>query len=99
MNAPWLPIQISRLALTLLSASALTQCANVPFLSEPKPEVVYALGSTQGYPSPTDPKLKPAIPSLTFPGDSYNVSGRHRVALQNFAKRAIEDKKQYLIVG
>ena len=99
MNALRLPPHLLHFALTLCALLTQTQCSSVPFLSAPEPEVVYALGSTQGYPSPTDPKLKPVIPSLNFPGDSYNVSGRHRVALQNFAQRAIESKQQYLIVG
>ncbi len=90
---------IPQFVFAAISALSLTQCANLPLTSAPEPEVVYALGSNQGYPSPADSKLKPAIPALSFLGDSYNVSGRHRVALQTFAKRCIEDKQRYLIVG
>ena len=79
----------------------LTACANLPLFTSEETAVVYALGVREGFPSPLGQTLFPACPALVFTGDSYQISGRHRLRLEQLATKHRGDTstQQFLVVG
>jgi len=78
----------------------LTQCSHFPgFHAEPVPEVVYALGSRDGFTSPLSVALKPACSALEFTGVSFDLTGVHRRQLAPLATDPVTAKDRYLIAG
>jgi hypothetical protein len=77
-----------------------TQCSHFPsFPAEPVPEVVYALGSRDGFTSPLSVALKPACSALEFTGVSFALTGVHRRQLASLATDPATIKDRYLIAG
>ena len=85
----------SRLA--SLACLLLSSCSGLPLGSDTA--VVYALGSRDGFASPLGRDLTPACPALTFPGDEYTTSGRHRLGIVTFSETALTTNDRYLIAG
>jgi len=74
-------------------------CASLSLLRGPGEEVVYALGSLDGYPSPLNEKLTPACPALTFAGDGFGLSGRQMLSLENLAEQWKQRPERFLLAG
>ena len=78
----------------------LSSCSQLPGLhSEPGAEVVYALGSRDGFTSPLAGALKPACSALEFTGISFVLTGVHRRHLAPLAADPAIKKDRYLIAG
>lgn len=86
-----------RLPLAALTCLLLGSCSGLPLGSDTA--VVYALGDREGFASPLTRDLTPACPALTFPGDEYTTSGRHRLGLVTFSETARTTSDRYLIAG
>lgn len=69
----------------LLLPLLLAGCSQLPRLSglstEADPNVVFALGSREGFQSPLLAPLKPACPALEFRGESFALTGAHKKTL------------------
>ena len=90
------------LSLTCFAAAQflLSSCSHLPGLSsEPAAEVVYALGSRDGFTSPLARALKPACSALEFTGTSFALTGVHRRQLTPLATDPATKKVRYLIAG
>ncbi|MCX6853334.1 MAG: OmpA family protein [Verrucomicrobia bacterium] len=88
------------LSALVASLSVLTGCSHLPGLSsEPAAEVVYALGTRDGFTSPLQSSLKPACPALEFIGSSFQLTGIHRRLLSPLAASPETAKDRYLIAG
>lgn len=90
-----------RLCLTsFLTSLLLCSCGPVasPF-QEKKADIVFALGSRDGFSSPMMATLKPACPALEFRGTSYRLNGAHKKQLLQMAESWKETKPRYLIAG
>lgn len=78
----------------------LSNCSHFARLkSEPVAEVVYALGSRDGFTSPLTQALKPACSALEFTGSSFVLTGVHRRQLALLATDPATTHKRYLIAG
>jgi hypothetical protein len=77
----------------------LTSCQGLDFLKREHASVVYALGSTEGFSSPINQRLKPACPALTFTGESFTPVGRHQPRLRELASAWQVQPQRLLIVG
>jgi len=78
----------------------LSNCSHFSGLnSEPVAEVVYALGSRDGFTSPLTRALKPACSALEFTGTSFVLKGVHRRQLAPLAADPAKTQKRYLIAG
>ena len=86
-------------SLAPLLSLLLASCASVPLLQTDESAVVYALGSREGFASPLSAPLTPACPSLSFPADSHEITGQHRLKLQRIAEGAKQTPVRLLIVG
>lgn len=90
---------IRRLLLPGLAA-LLCQCTSVPpVFQEKDAEIVFALGSRDGFTSPMTAALKPACPALEFSKNRYALTGAHKKALQKLAAEWSAEKPRYLIAG
>lgn len=89
--------------LTLLGSLLLTACdalPRLPFQSGGDATVVYALGSRQGFTSPLNASLRPAIPALEFTGSRIALTSEHQQAISQLAAAWEKDHKiRYLIAG
>jgi hypothetical protein len=84
----------------LVLLTALPACKNLPSLSGgQKADIVFALGSRNGFSSPLTQTLKPACPALEFQGLGFALNGAHQRTLSALAKDWSMDKKRYLIAG
>lgn len=61
--------------------------------------VVYALSSSEDFPSPISQKLRPACPALTFTGDGFIPVGRHQPRLRELASAWQKQPQRLIIVG
>ena len=83
--------------LWLVLPVVLPACKNLPSLSGgQKADIVFALGSRNGFSSPLIQTLKPACPALEFQGLGFALNGAHRRTLSALAKDWSKDKKRYL---
>ncbi len=95
MNRLFFPL--SALAASFLM---LASCSHLPRLdSEPAAEVVYALGSREGFTSPLTGALKPACSALEFTGTRFSLTGVHRRQLAPLAADPALAQDRYLIAG
>jgi OmpA family len=96
MNCRPFPLSLTAAAVLFL----LPSCQHLPSLnSEPTAEVVYALGTRDGFTSPLESALKPACAALEFTGSSYQLTGLHRRLLMPLAAEPSKTKDRYLIAG
>lgn len=88
---------ISCLSLSL----ALCSCSTVPPLfPEDKADIVFALGTRDGFVSPLTTSLKPACPALEFKSNRFSLNGAHRKVIGELAKEWTgSNKPRYLIAG
>lgn len=77
----------------------LTGCSGLPSLQKKEAEVVFALGTRDGYTSPMNAALKPASTALEFQELQFDLNGAHRKALSELAAAWPETKPRYLIAG
>lgn len=78
----------------------LCSCSTVPSLfQENEADIVFALGTRDGFVSPMTASLKPACPALEFSGNSFSLTGAHRKELEEVASAWAEGKPRYLIAG
>lgn len=88
--------QIPLLSLAVL----LSACSTVPSMfQEPEADIVFALGSREGFTSPMATGLKPACPALEFRGTSFALTGAHQKSLKALAADWKDKKPRYLIAG
>ena len=81
-------------------ALSLCSCGSVTSLfQEKEADIVFALGSRDGFVSPMGGALKPACPALEFQDVRFALTGAHKMALQKLADAWAEAKPRYLIVG
>lgn len=86
--------------LPALLAVVLASCSSMQGLvSEPEPEVVFALGARDGFSSPLVTGLKPACQALVFPDTRYSLLGAHEKLLNGLAESWPQGKPRYLIAG
>ncbi|TDU73157.1 OmpA family protein [Prosthecobacter fusiformis] len=91
-----------RSALIYSIAGALTLCSCTTVTSvfqEKEADIVFALGSREGFVSPMTASLKPVCPALEFSGTSYSLHGAHQRTLQGLATAWPESKPRFLIAG
>jgi len=95
-----LPPRLVLSCLCALSALHLSSCGTLTGLvAEPESDIVYALGSREGFSSPLQSALKPACPALEFAGVRFTLTGAHEKVLTSLAAAWPETKPRYLIVG
>lgn len=89
--------------LALLMLITLPACNNLPSLPglsrEPEADVVFALGSRDGFSSPLQGALKPACPALEFDDENFALTGAHKKTLAGLAADWSKAKPRYLIAG
>jgi hypothetical protein len=79
---------------------ALPACNSIPGLSgEPPADVVFALGSRDGFSSPLSSALKPACQALEFQGEVFSLSGAHKKILSSLIADWAKTKPRYLVAG
>lgn len=89
---------LSSMAAVLCSCSSNSGAPAVFQTSQP--DIVFALGSREGFVSPLNASLKPACPALEFRGTSYALTGAHRRTLAQLAKGWSEaGKPKYVLAG
>ncbi len=85
---------------SFLLSVMLCSCGTVtsPF-NEKETDIVFALGSREGFVSPMAASLKPACPALEFHGTNYALNGAHKKLLLKMAADWKLEKPRYLIAG
>ena len=79
---------------------ALTACRLLPGHSTAQEtDVVFALGTREGFSSPLQAALKPAGPALEFEGSSFVLTGVHRKMLDALIADWSREKPRYLLAG
>lgn len=82
-----------------LFAAGLCSCSMLPMFQNKEADVVFALGSRDGFSSPMNGALKPACPALEFQGIGFDLTGAHKRTLLAQSASWAETKPRYLIVG
>ncbi|GEP45457.1 OmpA family protein [Brevifollis gellanilyticus] len=94
---------LPRFILTVPLALLLSACEHLPELprlgGEQEPNVVFALGTRDGFKSPLEGALKPACPALGFDDESYSVTGAHKKTLAPLIADWPKSKPRFLIAG
>ncbi|MES2595179.1 MAG: OmpA family protein [Verrucomicrobiota bacterium] len=94
---------LPRFILALPLALLLGACEHMPklpkFGGEQEPNVVFALGTRDGFKSPLEGALKPACPALQFENEGYSLTGAHKKALAPLIADWSKAKPRYLIAG
>lgn len=90
---------LSRNGLGWVAMMMMSSCGSLSLLRGPAEEVVYALGSLEGFPSPLNRKLTPACPALVFVGEGFQLSGRQQLTLDGLAEQWKERPERFLLAG
>lgn len=88
------------LLLTGVLGTCLSACTQVSStFNEEETEVVFALGSREGFTSPLTAALKPACPAIEFSANSFSLNGSHKKRLHTLAAEWSKTKPRYLVAG